>query len=284
MPRRSPALAAVQRGPSSAFERGPAAAPARDGIRSGDLYRYVGPQGELARTGPDRVLKPEDRDAGRAKDSDRYKVVNCTWAQPVFHRFGSLARGKVISVTVLNVGFRPLPQTTRDGEADVVLPALIVDAGPDAVQRFLEFFAGRIANERTRAAYGRAAGQFLAWCEARGLGLGGCGFTRRAERDTTCGPPPARRGPRCLPPSSAGSRTGGGEADREGVDAAGCPRHDQASGGGRGVPSLDLLPHVPERRGTAYLSNGGTLEPAQQIAGHASLHDDEALRPDGGQR
>ena len=58
-----------------------------------------------------------------------------------------------------------------DREADVVLPALIVDAGPDAVQRFLEFFAGRIANERTRAAYGRAVGQFLAWCEARGLGL-----------------------------------------------------------------------------------------------------------------
>ena len=45
------------------------------------------------------------------------------------------------------------------------------DAGPDAVVRFLEFFAGRIANERTRAAYGRAVGQFLAWCEARGLGL-----------------------------------------------------------------------------------------------------------------
>ena len=55
--------------------------------------------------------------------------------------------------------------------ADVALPALIVDAGPDAVARFLEFFAGRIANERTRAAYGRAVGQFLAWCEARGLGL-----------------------------------------------------------------------------------------------------------------
>ena len=59
----------------------------------------------------------------------------------------------------------------KTGEADVVLPALIVDAGPDAVQRFLEFFAGRIANARTRAAYGRAVGQFLAWCEARGLGL-----------------------------------------------------------------------------------------------------------------
>ena len=34
----------------------------------------------------------------------------------------------------------------RQGSADVVLPALIVDAGPDAVARFLEFFAGRIAN------------------------------------------------------------------------------------------------------------------------------------------
>ena len=63
------------------------------------------------------------------------------------------------------------PVVVADGEADVVLPALIVDAGPDAVARFLEFFAGRIANERTRAAYGRAVGQFLAWCEARGLGL-----------------------------------------------------------------------------------------------------------------
>ena len=37
--------------------------------------------------------------------------------------------------------------------------------------KFVEFFAGRIANERTRAAYARAAGQFLAWCEARGLRL-----------------------------------------------------------------------------------------------------------------
>ena len=63
------------------------------------------------------------------------------------------------------------PVVAADGEVDVVLPALIVDAGPDAVARFLEFFAGRIANARTRAAYGRAVGQFLGWCEARGLGL-----------------------------------------------------------------------------------------------------------------
>ena len=55
--------------------------------------------------------------------------------------------------------------------ARLVLPQLIVDAGPVAVARFLEFFAARIANRRTRAAYGRAVGQFLAWCEARGLAL-----------------------------------------------------------------------------------------------------------------
>ena len=55
--------------------------------------------------------------------------------------------------------------------AALVLPRLIVDAGPVAVARFLEFFAARITNRRTRAAYGRAVGQFLAWCEARGLGL-----------------------------------------------------------------------------------------------------------------
>ena len=74
--RRSPP---VQPGPSSAFERGPAAAPARDGIRSGDLYRYVGPQGELARAGPDRVLKPEDRDAGRAKRRISPPPANNPW-------------------------------------------------------------------------------------------------------------------------------------------------------------------------------------------------------------
>ncbi|MCY4506839.1 MAG: tyrosine-type recombinase/integrase [Acidobacteria bacterium] len=57
------------------------------------------------------------------------------------------------------------------GAGEIVLPQVIVDAGPQATARFLEFFAGRIANARTRAAYGRAVGQFLGWCEARGLGL-----------------------------------------------------------------------------------------------------------------
>ena len=59
----------------------------------------------------------------------------------------------------------------RPGAAAVVLPEVIVDAGPAAVERFLEFFAAAIANDRTRAAYGRAAGRFLAWCGSRGLTL-----------------------------------------------------------------------------------------------------------------
>ena len=59
----------------------------------------------------------------------------------------------------------------RPGAAAVALPAVIVDAGPAAVERFLEFFAAAIANGRTRAAYGRAVGQFLVWCSSRGLTL-----------------------------------------------------------------------------------------------------------------
>ena len=61
-------------------------------------------------------------------------------------------------------------EIARSGAA-VALPEVIVDAGPAAVERFLEFFAAAIANDRTRAAYGQAAGQFLGWCGARGLGL-----------------------------------------------------------------------------------------------------------------
>lgn len=49
------------------------------------------------------------------------------------------------------------------------LPALIARAGKPAAQRFLEFFTVNIRNPNTRAAYGRAAGQFLRWCEERGF-------------------------------------------------------------------------------------------------------------------
>ena len=52
---------------------------------------------------------------------------------------------------------RPVAHT---GTAAMTLPAVIVDAGPGAVERFLEFFAASISNGRTRAAYGRAVGRF----------------------------------------------------------------------------------------------------------------------------
>ena len=58
---------------------------------------------------------------------------------------------------------------------EVTVPALIAGAGKPAAQRFLEFFTVNIRNPNTRAAYGRAAGAFLRWCEGRGV-------TERAAR------------------------------------------------------------------------------------------------------
>jgi site-specific recombinase XerD len=49
------------------------------------------------------------------------------------------------------------------------LPALIAGAGKPAALRFLEFFTVNIRNRNTRAAYTRAAGDFLGWCEEQAL-------------------------------------------------------------------------------------------------------------------
>src|ERR1700692_2033924 len=49
------------------------------------------------------------------------------------------------------------------------LPPLIAGAGERAAWRFLEFFTVNIRNKNTRAAYTRAAGAFLHWCEERGM-------------------------------------------------------------------------------------------------------------------
>ena len=75
------------------------------------------------------------------------------------------------------------------GSAGLALPWVIVDAEPMAVKKFVEFFAGRIANERTWAAYARAAEQFLGWCEARGLRC------RRSTSPPTSGPTRGRPRP-----------------------------------------------------------------------------------------
>src|SRR5262245_28118834 len=49
------------------------------------------------------------------------------------------------------------------------LPSLIARAGPQAKRRFWEFFTANIRNENTRAAYGRAVGAFMRWCEKQGI-------------------------------------------------------------------------------------------------------------------
>ena len=59
----------------------------------------------------------------------------------------------------------PLPSPA----SSPALPALIAAADDDTRRRFLEFFAVTIRNPHTRRAYARAAGDFLAWCEARGV-------------------------------------------------------------------------------------------------------------------
>lgn len=54
-------------------------------------------------------------------------------------------------------------------ESGLCLPALITGAGKPGALRFLEFFTVNIRNTNTRAAYGRAAGAFLLWCERQGI-------------------------------------------------------------------------------------------------------------------
>src|ERR1022692_3960493 len=53
--------------------------------------------------------------------------------------------------------------------AGPVLPALIAGAGDRAALRFLEYFTVDIRNRNTRAAYARAAADFLNWCEGQGI-------------------------------------------------------------------------------------------------------------------
>ena len=43
------------------------------------------------------------------------------------------------------------PAVVTSGGGEIVLPQVIVEAGPAAVGRYMEFFAGRIANARPRS-------------------------------------------------------------------------------------------------------------------------------------
>ena len=51
------------------------------------------------------------------------------------------------------------------------VPALFLDAGPDAWRRFIEFFTAHIRNRNTREAYARAVSRFASWCQERGVQL-----------------------------------------------------------------------------------------------------------------
>jgi integrase/recombinase XerD len=57
----------------------------------------------------------------------------------------------------------------RAAEVPAAIPALIAVAGRPAARRFLEFFTVNIRNRNTRAAYARAGGDFLRWCEGQGI-------------------------------------------------------------------------------------------------------------------
>ncbi len=58
---------------------------------------------------------------------------------------------------------------SRATTAGPALPALIAGAGDRAALRFLEYFTVNIRNKNTRAAYARAAADFLNWCEGQGI-------------------------------------------------------------------------------------------------------------------
>lgn len=49
------------------------------------------------------------------------------------------------------------------------IPAILSASGDAAPLRFLEFFTANIRNPNMLKAYARAAGDFLRWCETRGV-------------------------------------------------------------------------------------------------------------------
>lgn len=57
------------------------------------------------------------------------------------------------------------------GNSALPLPAIVLNEGRQAAERFLELFTANIRNPNTRLAYARAVAQFLRWCEERGAGL-----------------------------------------------------------------------------------------------------------------
>jgi integrase len=126
--------------------------------------------------------------------------------------------------------------TTRAAH-QVVIPETIADEGDRAAHRFFEFFTANIRNPNTRRAYHRTALAFFAWSQVRGLALGAI-EAAGIEAD--------KKGPLFR---SANRRTGQLAANP--LSGIGC--------------------HTFRATGiTVYLTDGGTLENAQQMAAHES--------------
>ena len=111
-----------------------------------------------------------------------------------------------------------------------------------------------VANARTRAAYGRAVGQFLGW---RGFEDGREALFQSVDRvaERLTGRPLTRRG-------------GSG--------------HDQAAVGRRRLAALDVLSHVPGDGDHGVPLERGDARARAADRGARVAQDDEALRPDGG--
>lgn len=68
-----------------------------------------------------------------------------------------------------NTQIVPFSTSLAEGDNWSRIPAIVTQSGPDAPERFFEFFAVTIRNAHTRRAYVRQVMQFLDWCEGRGL-------------------------------------------------------------------------------------------------------------------
>jgi site-specific recombinase XerC len=62
-----------------------------------------------------------------------------------------------------------LPPLAMLQQGAATIPAIVAASGPDATERFIEFFTATIRNPNTRRAYGRQVGQFLSWCQRYGI-------------------------------------------------------------------------------------------------------------------
>ena len=99
-------------------------------------------------------------------------------------------------------------ETSLQPEMTVNLPAILADAGEDAVTRFVEYFTAHIRNPHTRRAYFRNAISFLRWCEDRGIHQPQghqAHHCRRLHRATPARPTPSRRSSSTSPPSACSS-------------------------------------------------------------------------------